>query len=234
MGWTKNIKKGNFMEESEVDLISSGFELRCEVLNKDNLLLFLGRITYFNRETEEITLEEYHGYKTPWEMIPNDTLLKVRLNNTNSINKVIVLEGNVTQSTFDYFLVHINKIISKYEGRQNFRHGMYLYAYVELEGSNEEKQLCTIIDISVSGIGIKCKTKFNVGDTLVFDNLRLRNLGPIFSLRCKILRSREEDEEYFYGCKFYEMAEYDEEILCQDILIMQAEEIMCRKSGSII
>lgn len=38
-------------------------------------------------------------------------------------------------------------------------------------------------------------------------------------------------EGYFYGCKFYEMTEYDEEILFQDILIIQAEEIMSRKSG---
>ena len=221
------------MKKPDIDLISSGFDLRCEVLNIDNLLLFLGRITDFDYETDEITLEEYHGYNTSWELAPIDTLLRIRLNNVHGTNKVLVLEGNVTQTEFDYLIVHINKVIHKDEGRQNFRHGMNLEAYVELEGSNDEKQLCTIIDISVSGIGIKSKTKYNVGDTLDFNNLQLREFGPRFDLKCKILREREEEDEvYFYGCKFYEMMEYDEEILCQDILIMQAEEIMCRKAGS--
>ncbi len=221
------------MKKHDINLISSGFDLRCEVLNKDNLLLFLGRITDLDRETDEITLEEYHGYNTSWELAPVNTLLRVRLNNVDGTKKVLVLEGCVTQTNFDYLIVHIDRVIYKEEGRQNFRHGMNLEAYVELGGSDEEKKLCTIVDISVSGIGIKSETKYNVGDTLIFNNLQLREFGPRFDLKCKILREREDENEiYFYGCKFYEMPEYDEEILCQDILIIQAEEIMSRKAGS--
>ncbi len=157
--------------------------------------------------------------------------MEIHVNGIQNRKHVLLIEGIVQKAGVRKFRIHVENVIFKEEGRQNFRQGVSVQAAVAPVNHLSERQACRVIDISVTGIGIQCDTQYEEGETLMILNVKFRNQGPAYNLKCKVLRCREgENGSFFYGRKFLDMTERQEDRLFQDILALQGEVLNSQKA----
>ena len=220
------------METEDKKRIADSLGLRCEVFTKENRLLFLGKITDFDSEQEEIVLEDFRGGNTPWQKVSTESWMKIRVNGIQNRKHVLLVEGVVKKAGVNQFRIHVENVIFKKEGRQNFRQGVSVPAAVAPVNYLSERQACRVVDISVTGIGIQCGMQYEIGQSLMILNVKFRRQGSVYNLKCKVLRCKEEENgNFFYGCKFVDMTERQEDHLFQDILALQGEVLNSQKSN---
>ena len=222
--------KGEAMDIHEKELILSSMMVRCEVLTMENQLLFMGKITDFDEEKETIQLEDYKDDLIPIYASDFSNKLKIHVNTSSNSKSLILFEGTAIKSLTSHILVHIDNIISKEEGRGNFRQTVMLKSAISLFGSYEEKP-CVILDISVKGIGIQSSENYPEDTILKLSNKPLRTKGPLHNLKFKIVRKIYSENEncYSYGCKFIDMSEAEENSLFSDIFALQGEQLRSRR-----
>lgn len=218
------------MDIREKELILSSMMTRCEILTAENQLLFIGKITEFDEYNETIQLEDYNDDIIPVYTEQFRHQLKIHAHNPSSTKHVIVFEGKAIKSSSSYILLHIENIISKEEGRGNFRQTVMLKSAISLLDSKEEKP-CVILDLSVTGIGIESSQEYSEGAYLTLSNQPFRTNGSLYNLKFQIVRKiyLEEENCYHYGCKFLDLSESEENNLFSDIFALQREELHARR-----
>ena len=88
---------------------------------------------------------------------------------------------------------------------------------------------CTIRNISGGGLLFSCMTPFEPDDHLLFAPITLSPGETPYEFRVQILRvSKNEDGQFFYGCRFFGMDDRTKQRLIQQIFKLQAETIRKR------
>lgn len=217
------------MEELEERLICDNVGSRCEVFAVDNRLLFVGKITYFE-PPQCLQLADYRGN----DVVPVDigTSLKLRITGAQTKKHVLMMEGEVADISEKCYFIHVGHVIFKEEGRKNFRQSLAAQTIVAPLSNPMHEVDCTVVDFSATGIGIQCMAEYREGDMLLLKNIRFREDGVNYTLKCQVLRCRQlEDGRYFYGCQFENLPEQDEDNLFEDIFALQAEQLNAGKTG---
>ena len=100
------------------------------------------------------------------------------------------------------------------EKRRTFRQRTRAAAYVlpyrpEEEEQGEqaplpEPQVGVVLDISVGGLQLRCRTPFQQGDRISVQQVRLEPEGEAFDFLCEVrwVRYRPERDDWLYGCLF--------------------------------
>lgn len=219
------------MNDAYVAIIPSFLEQRCEVYTTDNHLLFLGKITEYICEQDEIRLEDARGKELPWRQIEIGSVVRVLLYSQGNRSQVNIVEAKVTISMSAFITATITNILSKQEGRKNFRQGVQTDAFVSFVHEPMNAEECRVLDVSITGIGIACNTDYELNTKLLIADLQLRERGVKYSFECEIVRKLflEDTGEFFYGCKFLNLTGRTEDRLMQDIFQLQANDLRGQK-----
>lgn len=216
------------MKELYKSVIQESLNVRCEVYSTDNHLLFLGEITDYSDKNDEIRLENYRGKEIPWNILSVDMTIRVFVYTKSGRSFIHIVEGNIALLMRTYLLLEVKSILSKGEGRKNFRQGVNSYAKVALSYNPANEQICRVIDVSLTGcaLAVKDQEEYEVGEEITVSDMQLRKGSVSHCFQCEIVRKKPlESGEIFYGCKFQHISVKAEDKLIQDIFALQAEDL---------
>ena len=207
--------------------LSSVLGAMCEVLTRENHLLFVGTIREYDEAGNRICAELHKGEHTPQGVLYH-SLVKVRFWGKSS--QVMIAYGKVERNAADHWWIELERVVSSPERRENFRQMVRGRGIVT---DREGEQLpCDLVDISISGVKFYSQGQYTEGDLLELSGFRLRPEGPVYTLLCLVRRVDQVDErknQYAYGCSFCDLPARQENQLCQDIFNLQARSINRRR-----
>ena len=211
------------------DFIRCAVGLRCTVLSKENQFLFLGTVAEFDEENDTIRLEDYQGEEMPRMGVYQGMGLKVAARLTSGRGEVILIEGKVLYSMRQYLIVQPVVAVLKEEARGNFRQNVLKSAQIAEVNRQKVKHDCVVVDISATGIAVRGRNEYQVGDLLRLSDQKFRREGPDHTVECRIVRmQKQNDGIFFYGCQFENLTGEEERKLYQDMFAIQAEELRQR------
>ena len=219
------------MEQNRGNAPSDWVGALCEVLTMENGLLFVGTVGTYEPATGEISVELRKGESTPRGII-HRTEVKVRIHALRGQSGVVLMYGAVTRNTADLWWIEVDRTIACLERRESFR--LPLKGAATISGADGGLLTCELVDISLTGVGFRCRELFAEGERLLLSGLRLLEGGLDYTFRCQVQRVVDSGEKekwrYFYGCSFYDLRSGQEARLCQDIFALQSRAIN-RKAG---
>ncbi len=204
-------------EEKKIEL-SPG--LSVEVLNSDNKLIFLGRVSKFDGKVVEIT--EAAGLQVPPVLYNTEVKLRYFLTDIRSA----VLLGQVCGSTELFWKIDRLANLFTKENRTFFRQEVSSNALVgPYRGSGGTTVPCQIMDISGGGLCFLCEKEFQADELLMITGAQLIPGEPTFSFTCRVRRS----DGQLHGCQFERMEEKEQDRLLGAIFAMQRKNIQRRR-----
>lgn len=204
----------------------------CEVLTEDNQVLFVGAVKSYLPSMRELRVGLQFGTCTHGSVIYG-SLIKLRILPKNTSDPITFLYGTIEKFKDDEWVISFDHAVSHQDRRENFRlriaaDGKIRYTDPELH--QEETCSCQIIDISVTGVLLQCKIKFEVGQTLELSLPPLVPDSSSYLLDC-VVRRILDHTEYAYGCEFHRLTAKQDQQLYQDLFALQSKnlKIMTRR-----
>lgn len=197
----------------------------CEVMTTENEMLFAGTAGEYDSEQQRLQVNMRGGEKIPKEAGPG---LRVKLGMRSQTVKgqAALFYGNVIQCTTKFWVIQLEEVVRYIEGRENFRQPLHAEGYISRK--NEiERHPCRTVDISLTGVGLQCQEEYAMNEEVILSGIRVVPKGRIYTFLCEIVRREEESLEdeskcRKYGCRLLDMTEREQDILCRDILALQA------------
>ena len=201
----------------------------AEVLAEDNQVLFVGRITEFDSRREEIRIDLERAGETPQGLLYNAPI-KVQIHLRNQWKTVVMLYGNVVLCAKFHWRVKIRNAISCADSRRAFRQKVRVDGWITWEDQGRFRQACSLVDISLVGVAFYTSVKLDEGTDVKLVIPYLVQGGPSHQLSCTIVvrRSASEDDPptlWRYGCSYHSLSEQEEDRLCKDIFLLQAQNL---------
>lgn len=224
-------KKRNEQRET-VNHMQSLVGALCEVMTVENHLVCIGRLSH--ADNRELTLVPATARELP--PVIYNTRFKLRI--YRLADAPLEMEGSIcangpTKWQFDR-LVDLNLMEKRRTFRQRTRAAAYVLPYrPEEEEQGEqaplpESQVGVVLDISVGGLQLRCRTPFQQGDRISVQQVRLEPEGEAFDFLCEVrwARYRPERDDWFYGCLFAPpLNRQQEDRLCSAIFSLQRHEL---------
>lgn len=210
-------------------LISQCVDAVAEVLAEDNRVLFVGRITSFDPEKDEIQVDLEHGAETPLGIV-YDTALKLQVHLHNQWKTLIMLYGSVMVCTRDYWIIKLRNAISCADDRRAFRQKVRSDGWITWEEEGRCRQACRLVDISLVGVAFQASVKLSVGTDVDLVIPYLVQGGVTHELPCTVVSCQSASQEdpprlWRYGCSYRSLSIRKEDQLCRDIFQLQARSI---------
>ena len=205
--------------------LSSALGAICEVLTRENHLLFVGRIQEYDRAGGRLCAELRKGEGTPGGVLYHEPV-KVHIYMGQEQGKVMIAYGQVERNAADHWWIELENVVSGPERRENFR--QMVRGRGILTDREGRKQPCNLVDISISGVKFYSQGRYIEGAVLELSGFRLRQEGELYTLLCLVRRVERIDAGkgwYSYGCSFYDLRPGQEDQLCRDIFNLQARSI---------
>lgn len=216
--------------EDELD-IDAG--LRVDALTMQNRLLFVGRLERYRAGT--MTISDAQGNELPPVVYNSDIRLRFVRNGES-----VVLQGKVSGSSGRIWRVdRLERQFTK-EKRVNFRQRLstnppaMCHRRAEVDIAATDPVRCEILDVSAGGLLIRCEEDYNLGDSLVVDDINIAEGEGDFNFVCQIRRVGEKINNKYrdYGCQFEGVSEKEEDRLLRAIFAAQREEIRRQRARS--
>lgn len=203
-----------------------------EVLDLNNQLIFVGRASEYSGGV--LTIREASDQEVPPVLYNTEVKLRYFYKAEN-----LVLQGMICGST-SYFW-RVDRLEPQFAAQQRtaFRQRIQMKTWaapqVEPAGQDGEMTLgkqaqCELMDISVGGLLMKSREKFEKDQVLVFPEVRVMPEEDPYRFVCRICWIAEGPREYSYGCEFQGMSEWEQDRLLRDIFAVQREEIQEKKN----
>lgn len=215
------------MQENQenMDSMQQYLGAACEVLQLDNKLLFTGSIDQYDARVDELTVSARDGSETPKGIIYH-TPVKLHVQTTLAMNKVLLLYGQVCRCTPEFWTIVLRHTFSCAERRSSFRQPVSVEAVVS-RGSGPASSAaapCRTIDISLSGLCFISRARYLAGEKIFVSSLQLHHDGPIHSFACTVQRVQTlESGALRYGCQFDNITEQQEDLLFHDMFLLQVK-----------
>lgn len=202
-------------------------DMKVEVLTSDNKLLFMGKVEEF----ENGVLQIRDGKDQALPPMAYNCQIKLRCFQGS---KVLVAQGIICGSSERRWKVDQLEIMSGEDRRAFFRQRIDAVAQMmpinetfdQKDGLKKGKQVpCQIVDVSMGGILISSKERFQEGDWLFVSGICIATEEKDFSFICRIQRYLEVGDEILYGCQFKELDTREQERLLRAIFIAQRKEL---------
>ena len=129
--------------------LSSALGAICEVLTRENHLLFVGRIQEYDRAGGRLCAELRKGEGTPGGVLYHEPV-KVHIYMGQEQGKVMIAYGQVERNAADHWWIELENVVSGPERRENFR--QMVRGRGILTDREGRKQPCNLVDISISGV----------------------------------------------------------------------------------
>ena len=217
-------------EKDELNgLIQQCVNAVAEVLAEDNRVLFVGRITVFHPEKEEIQVDLEHGAETPLGIV-YDTELKLQVHLHSQWKMVVMLYGNVMVCTRDYWIIKLRNAVSCADDRRAFRQKVRADGWITWKEEGHCRQACRLVDISLVGVAFESVVKLSEGTDVDLVIPYLVKGGITHELPCTIVSCHSASKEdpprrWRYGCSYRSLSTRKEDQLCRDIFQLQARSI---------
>lgn len=242
-------KEENQLEEQQKPHKISGEDFvgaLCKVVMSENKAGFMGRIKAYDAEYDELKIS---GHRI--EAIPVMTYygapVKIEI---NSREQLAVLYGAVRKQDTNFWWVTLEHAEKHFEQRESFRQPLNGMDAMIQRGDNKQEAIsCNLIDISLTGICISCKTDLQIGENIVIQKVCLYpNASHSYTFDCEVQRAfirgqdnriidlgaeglqgsdeakKQKPEEKYYGCSFRYISSEEREKLCKDIFFVQQQQ----------
>lgn len=233
----KEPQESKEQEEKEAALraaLHSSVGSRCEVRGADNTLVFLGHI--FKYDGQAVTIYPTGGGEVPPVIYNTD--FKIVIHTPG--RPALVWTGQICGSSRYFWMLDHLDLLHYEELRSTFRQPISLDAKILCINSlypDQPSRLpartmpCRILDISLGGLQLRCKTGFVRKDWLFVSDLFLKGpYQPPFAFTCQICWiSSWERGESVYGCRFSPIWSREEDRLCSAILGLQRADLTAHK-----
>lgn len=209
--------------------------MRVEILTPVNRLIFMGKVLLVKEDM--IQVQEESGNQLPY--VEYNSVVRVRGFANGS---AFTLEGKIGGSTRMFWRIDRIRTLQASERREFFRQsvsveGRLMCANGIFDHQEKRKDLetppsfpCRVLDVSASGIRVRCQQKFKEGDWLFLTGISLDPDIPEFSFTCKIQRAKIDRSMCEYGCHFYELDERERERLIRALMTLQRKELQARRA----
>ena len=213
--------------------------MRLEMLSENQTPLFKGVIS--KKDDECIWVSHAEGSEVP-PVVYNS---RVRLKGYKKDDNILMLCGTVFGSTPLFWKIGQISEFSIFNKRENYRHPVSIVTTAcrlphkpgeEPEEKTGEEcadvgtEQCAVVNISSGGVLFCCDHRFPVNATVQLGEIRFYPDHPPFVLRCKVLRTSEQDGRHFHGCRFIDLSAKEQERMVREIFLMQRDEIR-RRNG---
>ena len=156
-----------------------------------------------------------------------------------------MLCGTVFGSTPQFWKIGQISEFSIFNKRENYRHPVAIVTTARRlphrpgeepeEKTGEEcvavgTEQCAVVNISSGGVLFCCDHRFPVNANVQLGEIQFYPDHPPFVLRCKVLRTSEQDGRHFHGCRFIDLSAKEQERMVREIFLMQRDEIR-RRNG---
>ena len=208
------------------ELIEENLGRNCIVLSRHNHFLFQGKLTGFHSGAQQIELTWNQFSPPPWGSIAPDRRLKLIVRESGTSSHLVVIEGCVARVMKENLIMDLETAFLKEESRDSYRQAVMKSCLIRVPEDEKSSQICTVVDISASGVGLIAREQYEVDQELELRDLRLCSGRPIHSVTCVVRHKREvAGKGYFYGCQFSDLTVDQEDALYCDIFAMQADEL---------
>lgn len=222
------------MEQKDTILVLEDLMAACigtvgEVQTEDNRILFVGRVTAYDKGRRELEIQLHRGSETPRGVL-HGMPVKVQIHPRHGWNSVTVLYGEVSACAEDYWKIAVKNVVACAENRRAFRQKVRAEGRVYWGDNLENREQCRLEDISLVGVGFLSKAELPVGSRIQLSLPRLREGGPEYQFTCSVVGRRNTAAEglpplWHYGCDFGGLNQRLESQLCRDILALQAKSV---------
>lgn len=211
------------------DLMSACIGTVGEVQTEDNRILFVGRVTAYDKGQQELEIQLHRGSETPRGVL-HRMPVKVQIHPGRGWESVAVLYGEVSACAEDYWKIAIKNMVVCAENRRAFRQKVRAEGWVFWGEKLQNRAQCQLADISLVGVGFTSKAELPVGDRVQLTLPQLRENGPEYQLTCTVVGRRNTAPEgmpplWHYGGDFGGLDRRLESQLCRDILALQAKSV---------
>lgn len=205
--------------------------MTLEVLTEDGKFMFLAKVS--DIDSDFIKIVNAKGGTLPPTF--HGTVIKLRgfLSGMRPVN----VQSQICGNSPDFWkLDHIQGMYT-HENRANFRQRVsidttLIPANSIFGGSSDQPSSpvpCRILDISVGGVQVSCRAKFQNGDWFFLPDVSIVDDFPPFSFTCSVRRTSENSTGYLYGCQIDGLTAKEQEELLRAIFSAQRQEIQKRR-----
>lgn len=158
----------------------------CKILDYENKQYFLGKIEAYDIKYNEFQIAPYRMESIP-RTVPYNTPVKLQI---QSGEHLTMLYGTARKQDRDYWWVTLDTVQSCEEQREGFRQVLRGKSIITRPDKNEsEKVFCDLVDISLTGICIKCAEDLEVGERIVLHDVTLyAGVEDKHTLVCQVRR----------------------------------------------
>ena len=197
----------------------------CEVMTVENETLLAGSAGEYDSKQQRLRVNTRGGEKTP-KIVGPGLRVKVGMRSKTVKGQAALFYGTVIQCTTEFWVIQLEEVVQYMEGRENFRQPLHAEGYISRKRETE-KHPCRTVDISLTGVGLQCQEEYAMNEEVILSGIRVVPGGRIYTFLCEIVRSEEESLEdgskcRKYGCRLLDMTDREQDILCRDILALQA------------
>lgn len=209
---------------------------RLEVLSENHTPLLSCVIS--KTEDECVWVSHAKGESMPSIIYNSRVILKKIITKDDSI---LMLYGTILGSNAQIWKIGELSEFSIFNRRENYRQSTDISTTVcylpqkseEAEGVDHantmnQAEKCKVLNISRGGLLFNSKKLFPVNSNVQMGEFCLYPNHPPFTLRCRILHTREWGGKHIHGCCFIELTAKEQERIVQDIFLLQRDEIRRR------
>ena len=137
-------------------------------------------------------------------------------------NKAVVIQGPLRPSPNGMWRAENLALVKRVNERAFFRVDTNIDVGITPMGSfSATEESCKLLNMSVGGVCIGAKRRYNVGDKFILQAKLIPELESSLMF-CQILRIIERKHDYFeYGCRFLQLTSSDEDRILQIIFDLQ-------------
>lgn len=197
----------------------------CEILSKDNRLLFAGRIAHRNPDFKAISVEPRQNCEAPLG-IQYGTPVKLQVRVRAEFGNLIMLYGIVSACSEEQWSIFVENAVACTESRKAFRQRVNVDATILSDSDFEFQGNCHLEDISLVGVAFSTPLELEMGQPFILSIPCLLENGHSYQLACTVASFRntaqpDEPPLWRYGCAFDTLNEEVENILYKDIMTLQ-------------
>ncbi len=158
----------------------------CKILDYENKQYFLGKVKTYNSRYNELEIVPYRMESIP-VTVKYNTPVKLQIQKGDHLT---MLYGTARKQDRECWWVTLDTVQSCEEQREGFRQvvkGKSIMTRPEKDES--EKTFCDLVDISLTGICIKCEEDMQVGERIILHDVMLyAGVREKHTLVCEIRR----------------------------------------------
>ncbi len=197
----------------------------CEVLAKDNDLLFAGYVAHRNPDFKAIAIEPRKNCEAPLG-IKHGTAVKLQVRVRAKWGNLVMLYGTVSSCSEDQWSIFVESAVACTESRKAFRQRVDVDAKILSDADFEFLGTCHLEDISLVGVAFSTPLALEMGEPFILSIPYLLKNSHSYQLTCTVASVRniaqpDESPCWRYGCAFDTLNEEMENALYKDIMTLQ-------------